>query len=188
MPDAAWGLPATECKVGSTLVDIRGTVCSVCYALKRRYMLPAVRAKLQARLAGLEHPLWVPAMVLMIRWYVGRHFRWFDTGDLQGEIHLRNICSVARSTPDILHWLPTREYEVVKAVANEIPENLVVRLSANMIDGQPPTFWPLTSSVASEGEIPRGAYSCPAHEQDNYCGACRACWSKDVREVVYELH
>ena len=187
MPEAAWGIPASRCNVGSTLMQVKGSVCSACYAAKGRYKFHRVQKKLEERYEGLAHPQWVPSMVLLIRWNVGRYFRWFDAGDLASENHLYNICEVARHTPDIRHWLPTREYEVVKALDVPCPENLTIRVSANMIDCQPPAWPPQTSMVITK-EPPGGTHLCPAPEQGNVCGSCRACWDKDVANVAYFLH
>lgn len=106
--------------------------------------------------------------------------------DLQGVHHLENIITVARHVPDVRIWLPTREYEVVRACADIIPDNLTVRVSAHQVDGEPPSWWPTTSTVISAREP--GTSVCPAPEQGGRCGECRACWDKDVRNVAYRRH
>jgi hypothetical protein len=186
MPCPSIGLPASRCRSGSKLAEEDGTVCSHCYADKGRYVLDAVQAKLEKRYEGLFHPLWVPAMVFLIRWHADGHFRWFESGDIQDESHLRNICTVARNTADVRHWLPTREYEVVRSCRSEIPENLLVRVSATMIDGQAPTWWPNTSTVVSGKQSGPGV--CGAKETDGNCGTCRDCWDSEVVNVAYRLH
>jgi hypothetical protein len=188
MPCPSWGIPATRCKLGSILAQREGSVCSSCYALKGRYRFEAVQRKLEERYRGLFHPLWTPAMVFLIRWYADRYFRWFDSGDLQGEPNLKNIRRVAEHTPEIQHWLPTREAAIVRAVG-EFPPNLTVRLSGHWIDGKAPD-WTTTSTVAREahGEAPKGSYACPSRLQGNACGDCRACWDGEVGQVVYSLH
>lgn len=125
-------------------------------------------------------------MVFLIRWYADRYFRWFDSGDLQGPNHLRNIATIARHTRDVLHWLPTREYDTVRACRGEIPENLTIRISAHRVDAPPPSWWPTTSTVTSVQEGGEGI--CPAPDQDGHCGECRACWDGEVGNVVYRLH
>src|SRR4051794_4047939 len=120
MPCPAWGIPATRCRVGSLLAKQEGTVCHSCYALRNRYTFPAVQAKLEERYRGLASPLWTPSMVFLIRWYAGRYFRWLDSGDIQGESHLQNILTICRHTQDVLHWLPTRDHEVVRACRADI--------------------------------------------------------------------
>ena len=29
---------------------------------------------------------------------------------------------------------------------------------------------------------------CPAYKQDGECGSCRACWSREVKQVSYKEH
>ena len=183
MPERAFGIPATRCKVGKVLAAEPGTVCSKCYALKNRYRMGHVKQNYEKRYEGLFHPLWVPAMIFLVRWHVQRWMRWNDAGDLQSENHLRNICTVAKHTEDIRHWLSTREEKMVRAVGT-FPKNLAVRLSAKLIDGDPPDDWPTTATV---GEPREDSHECPAIDQGNVCGMCRACWS-DIKNVNYALH
>lgn len=186
MPCPAWGISATRCRVGRVLAARPGTVCSHCYALKGRYLFPAVQRKLEERYRGMFHPLWVPAMAFLVRWHADRHFRWFDSGDVQGKTHLRNIAAVCRQTRDVLHWLPTREADAVRACAGELPDNLTVRLSANRVDGPPPAWWPTTSTVVSGQDSGDGV--CPAPDQDGACDDCRGCWDPGVPNVAYRRH
>lgn len=183
MPCPSWGIPATRCRLGALLAKKEGTVCGDCYALKGRYRFEKVQAKLEERYQGLFDSLWTPAMVHLIRWYCDRYFRFFDSGDIQGENHLRNIVMIAEAVPDVRMWLPTREAETVRKVGT-FPDNLTVRLSANMIDGKAPD-WTTTSVVSRSGGE---GYPCPSRMQGNSCGSCRACWDRDVENVVYTLH
>ena len=105
---------------------------------------------------------------------------------MQGVGHLRNVITIARHTPDVRIWLPTREYAVVRAGADEIPPNLTVRVSAHDVGGQPPSWWPTTSTVTRDPEAADGV--CPAPEQGGKCGECRACWDCGVANVAYRLH
>ena len=57
------------------------------------------------------------------------------------------------------------EYETVRACQDEIPENLTIRVSATMVDGQPPSWWPYTSTVETE-EAPD---TCPSSVQGGSC-------------------
>jgi hypothetical protein len=186
MPCPAWGISAARCRVGQTLARTPGTTCHSCYAMSGTYRFASVQAKLEERYRGLFHPLWAPAMVFLINYYCDRFFRLFDSGDLMGESHLRNILTVARHTPDVSIWLPTREYQVVRTCAQEIPPNLTVRLSAHQVDAEPPSWWATTSTVMSAQEAAEGV--CPARDQDNHCHECRACWNGSVANVAYRLH
>jgi len=50
MPGWSYGIPAKECKTGSKLAKIPGTVCHGCYALKGCYLFPNVQAAQYKRL------------------------------------------------------------------------------------------------------------------------------------------
>lgn len=192
MPGHAYSLPASKCKTGSKLAKIPGTVCYGCYALKGRYNFGNVQRAMARRLAGIRHKEWVAAMVFLIDRAGDTHFRWHDSGDIQSVAHLRRICEVARLTPNVRHWLPTREAAFLQAVgAQVIPANLTIRLSATKVDGLPPASWPLTSTVGTVvggGAAPNGTHPCPARHQGNQCGSCRACWDPAVKNVAYEYH
>lgn len=128
------------------------------------------------------------------RFNVSGFHRWHDSGDIQSVDHLSSICEVARRTPKIKHWLPTQELGIVKAYLTSggvIPQNLTIRVSSVMIEtghfNPVRRSWPQTSSVF---KIRAGddAHVCPAPHQGGVCGSCRACWSRDVAHVAYELH
>jgi hypothetical protein len=190
MPCPSWGIPATRCKLGELLAHKEGSVChpSHCYAKRGRYRFSAVQRKLEERYRGLFHPLHAPAMVFLINYYCDKYFRLFDSGDVQSVNHLLNIVTIARHTPEVQIWMPSREIGIVRTVQEiigEFPPNLTVRLSGHYVDGAAPD-WPTTSSVARTP--PEGAYACPSRLQQNSCGDCRACWSASVPNVVYTLH
>ena len=141
MPGPAHNLPAVACKTGAKLVKIPGSVCAGCYALKGRYRFNNVQQALQRRLAALEDPRWVTAMVTLIKdqdW-----FRWHDSGDIQSMKHLENIFEVCKRTSQTKHWMPTREAQFLKQLdPATIPPNLIIRMSSHMIDQGPVKFWP----------------------------------------------
>jgi hypothetical protein len=97
------------------------------------------------------------------------------------------IADIARATPRVHHWLPTREYGIVRKflASSEAPGNLNIRLSAHMI-GESLRVVP-AGCTASAVAAPSG-YRCPARSQGNACGACRACWDRTVPEVTYAHH
>jgi len=190
MPGASHNIPARECNVGTRLRAVKGSVCEECYAFERgRYRFAPVQAALYRRLEALDHPLWVDAMVVLVGRQRVRFFRWFDSGDLQSIDHLARIVAVCEQTPHINHWLPTREYKIVsdyRAVRTlPLPPNLTIRLSAHMVDGQPPTAYGLPTSTVTTDHSER---TCPAPDQQNQCGACRACWNPTVQNVAYGKH
>ena len=197
MPGPAYNLPAPMCITGSTLVNIIGSVCNGCYALKGRYNFPNVKAALARRLQSLQHPQWVYAMIVLIK---GEEvFRWHDSGDLQSVQHLMNIFAVCKATPETSHWLPTREAKFLKLMDPEVlPKNLIIRMSSHMIDQEPVKFWPWTSTVVSHkffwklelwfNKLFRIKGKCFAPIQGNKCRSCRQCWDRTVINVSYYKH
>ncbi len=193
MPGYAYSLPARECLTGTKLRAVQGSTCSGCYAMKGRYVFPNVQAALYRRLESIAKPLWAPAMAELITRKGQSYFRWHDSGDLQSVEHLAEIVRVCELTPDVRHWLPTREYRIVAEYVREhgsFPPNLNVRMSAHMVGGTVPTFarMPVTVSTVSRHDPPEGAHACPAPQQGNKCGDCRACWDRGVSLVDYCLH
>ena len=93
------------------------------------------------------------------------------------------------STPEVKHWLPTREAGILKSFykkGGSLPGNLAVRASATMIDGKPHKNLGLTST-GHKDKAPIG-FSCPAGKQDNECKTCRACWNININNVSYAAH
>ena len=113
--------------------------------------------------------------------------RWFASGDIQSYEPLMKIFEVCKLTPHINYWLATREYKIINRIKEEdIPENLVLRVSGIKIDGQPPKFWKWTSTV-HKNKKPIG-HECPAYKQGGECKDCRACWNHKVKQVSYKEH
>ena len=116
-------------------------------------------------------------------------FRWFDSGDLQ-EGMLAKIVEVCKLTPEIKHWLPTHEAGMIikdkEKLGGKLPANLIIRLSASMIDGNPPKSWEYSSTVHKKTE-PIG-FLCKSKEQGGKCLDCTACWNKDIKNISYMQH
>src|SRR5438876_699804 len=75
--------------------------------------------------------------------------------------------------------LSTREDDVVATCKNEVPENLVVRVSAHKIDGTATRWRKTPSTVLSDPE----EANCPTPHEGNPCADCWDCWSADVRNL-----
>ena len=183
MPGHAYGLPAKECKTGSKLAQVEGSTCSGCYALKGCYVFKVVQAAQYKRLEAIKHPGWVRAMAAQINAKRVKFFRWHDSGDVQSLKHLFKIYEVARRSPDVAHWMPTREAWVKKYI-DRAPANLVIRFSATMVNQAAPSSWPNTSTVVTDA----AQATCPAPKQDNKCMDCRACWNKSIKNIAYAAH
>jgi len=190
MPGPSINLPAVACITGRRLVNVKGSTCSGCYALKGRYRFPNVKDAMQRRLDRLEDPRWITAMVTLIN---GRHwqkpqpvFRWHDSGDLQSVQHLKNIFEVCKRTPGTRHWLPTREARFLSLMDPDVvPKNLKIVLSDHMNDQAiTPSWWPFTSGVSTK----HADVTCPASKQGNKCLDCRKCWDRRTKHVIYGKH
>lgn len=193
MPCKSYSLPTEACKTGYKMSKIEGSICSKCYADRGFYSMYAktIKPAQFARLDSIDGPHWVDGMTALI----GRdaYFRWHDSGDLQSLAHLEKIAAVATATPATRHWLPTREYSIIKAFIakhGQLPANLIVRLSA-MYPDQPVVIPKSLQGVANvtASNVHTGApigQRCIAPDQAGACGSCRACWSDAV--ISYELH
>ncbi len=195
MPGTSYGIPAAQCITGTKLRAIEGSTCAKCYAFERgNYRFASTKLSQQKRANGIASLEWVAAMVRLLEaahkgGKLPPFHRWHDSGDLQSRDHLAKICAVARATPWLQHWLPTREAKIVRDFERDgctIPSNLTIRLSATMVDGPAPKAWPLTSTV--HNETAGIGHRCPAPQQGNECGQCRACWNKEVPNVTYHVH
>jgi hypothetical protein len=145
----------------------------------------------------LYDPAWCDAMVASIM--NDLYFRWFDSGDIPSLEALERIVEVCVRTPHTLHWLPTREYAMVKAYITKhgrdsLPDNLIIRLSA-MYPDQPVKIplslqgvrGVLASNVHTRGAVPTGS-ECGAPKRGGRCGPCRDCWDVTVEAVSYPKH
>lgn len=210
MPGYSYGLDAHRRQRGAQLRNVPGSVCSDCYALKGFYPHVNVQDSQAHRHASLRRPLWVDAMATLIAHYCQpddrgrRFFRWHDAGDIQGVWHLRRIVRVCEQTPLVRHWLPTHEHDHVAAflrAGGVFPENLVVRLSEDMMNTAPdlptelqelPTSTVQTQPRRAGNPVKRsGSIVCPAvDEKRSACDdfGCRACWDPRKRNVSYLRH
>ena len=193
MPCKSYSLPTEACKTGFKMSKIAGSVCASCYADKGFYKLyqNAIKPAQFARLDSIDNPNWVNAMVALIG--LDPYFRWHDSGDLQGLDHFEKIVEVANRTPKTKHWLPTREYSIIKefiAGGGTIPKNLIVRLSGMYPDQAvkiPASLQGIKGITTSNVHTikPLGL-ACKAPEQDGECRDCRACWT--AKPVSYLMH
>lgn len=224
MPGSTFSTDAFACHVGSKLAKVEGSVCSGCYARKIQKLRPSVNKGWQANyikavtMINSNPDKWADAVafqIMRIANKTGEMFhRWFDSGDLDSVEMLRAIVKACEKTPQIKHWLPTREAKIVKQYRKTYgpePKNLVIRVSATMIGDKPVAGHALTSTVHHKGADIYGK-ECLAYRTDTtrglvseqeykaarkskdksydfgHCGDCRACWSVDVANVSYTKH
>jgi hypothetical protein len=193
MPCKSYSLPTEACETGFKMSKIAGSVCFFCYANNGFYKLyeKTIKPAQFARLDSINDPAWVDAIVALIG--LDPYFRWHDSGDLQGLDHFEKIVEVATLTPKTRHWLPTREYSIIKdfiLAGGVIPKNLIVRLSGMYPDEAvivPKSLQNVkgitTSNVHTKTPLGR---ACKAPEQAGECRDCRECWT--TKTVSYLMH
>ena len=213
MNTISYSISAFDCITGTILRDIPNTVCSKCYALKGNYLRYAknIRPAQNRRLKSISNPNWVNAMI-----YIMNHqkavvnsglFRWHDSGDLQSMEHLQKIVDIATATPNIKHWLPTKESNLIQNFKGVIPANLIIRLSGSFIDGKAPKYKNTSTVVSNKDQATCKSFltdkNFKMHSQkqvDNYttkekqsfdfghCGNCTKCWDSSIKNISYLNH
>ena len=198
-----------QCKVGSKLRDIEGSTCNKCYAIKLSKVYPSALQSWKDNLSKFRHnsdnlTLWCEAIAYQInhiseykkrRGLKGTGFhRWFSSGDLDSLDMLKAICYVAKLTPTIKHWLPTREIGILRQYLNHlgtIPDNLTIRISDTKIDEQTKRYPLQHKNVTYSGvhtkEL-KAAIECPAYSNSGECGDCSKCWDSTILKISYKLH
>lgn len=187
----SWSLQARETCPGS--IDANGELvpaCAGCYAVGGNYRYPNVREPRIENRDDWQRPEWVSDMVAALR--NDRFFRWFDSGDMYALPLAEKILEVMTRTPDVRHWLPTRMHKFSKfasviARMQALP-NVMVRPSSDSVTGEYTAGVHGSTIVPSIDQVPAGATLCHAANNAGKCGACRACYSKDVPVVAYVAH
>ena len=244
MPGYGFSIPAVRCLLGAILAKIANSTCGNCYALKGQYVVGVVKRALERRFQKIKKACTDGQEVYREKYIsafsdllnaklanykkrkaagkdIGHHsdvFRWHDSGDIQSVSHIELIAEICRRTPSIRHWIPTREYQILKTWlkdGGEIPINLCIRLSAHYIGQDPVNTAYLigagctVSGVHRDHKIPEDTMSgfpwieCPAFKttkdgkvdsaligtpETGYCGSCRRCWNRRVPAVSYPYH
>jgi hypothetical protein len=158
-------------------------------------MFPMVQEALERRYHAWkdDRERWVDAMIYIMhnkKHIVDTaHFRWFDSGDIQGKDMLEDMNTVAWASPHIKFWLPTKEYKLIKNCNIEFAPNLIIRVSnpnkgKNTLEGYNHISTVYTKDMLEDSK----GYICPSSKQGNKCGDCRACWNDRVNEVTYIAH
>jgi hypothetical protein len=201
MPGSSFATSAFACHVGSRLAEVEGSVCHACYARRIEQFRGNVKVawtrnlSLARDMIASDPERWAALIAHQVNGYAmlsGEPWhRWFDGGDIDSLPMLRAICRVCELTPNVRHWLPTREIATVRAflaAGGIVPPNLVLRVSSPMVDDGPLSGWSHTSTVHKARALGPGEVACEARTRGNVCGPCRACWSPDVKSVSYPKH
>ena len=181
-------LDAKKCKTGSKLAKKSGTVCNGCYALKGCYVFPVVKDAMARRLEFFNSKDFIPIMVWLLQSQTKKFFRWFDSGDIQNVFMGLNILEVCKQTPDIKHWIPSKEYKFWRQVLKieKLPDNVCLRISSPNIDQKPLEGFNNTSTVHENKKA--FGLECIAYKQEGKCLECKACYNPKVKNVSYPKH
>ena len=188
----SWSLQALEtCPGAYGPGGALAPACAGCYAVGGNYRWPNVKAPRVSNRADWRRPGWVADMVRALE--RDRYFRWFDSGDMYTVALAEKIYEVARLTPLVKHWLPTRvhkfpKFEPVLTKLRALP-NMALRFSSDSIHGE--FDGRHGSTIVQDGEpLPAGAFPCPATlaGHGGTCGDCKACWDPAVPVIAYTAH
>ena len=198
VPGSSFPTSTEMCGVGSKLKLVPGSTCHGCYAAR----LEAYRENvangymknwtISQDTITKNMDLWVEGVVYQILHFYKKtgvkYHRWFDSGDAYSVEWFVAIAKVARQTPDFMHWFPTREKALYKEYLrnHRQPKNLVIRVSAAMVDGAPVEGFKNTSTVHKNKD--HHGQRCIAPDQDGQCGECRACWNPKIKNISYKKH
>ena len=197
MPFYNYDLSAWDCKKGSQLRKVAGSVCSDCYAMKGNYLQyknASVGASHQYHLKSLDNGFeWVLGMVYQIIKTKTKYFRFHASGDLQSVDHAKQIISLAKLTPSCKYWIPTRETKILKELKEQnisIPKNCVFRVSAPLIDGflNSKIFKNTSAVITNESKARKTDKNCPSLDQGGQCLDCRNCWDNRIKNINYLIH
>lgn len=202
MPGTTFALDAKQCRLGTVLAKIKGSVCEDCNMIglqkrrnkvNNRYEINQRATEETVSTLGLE--IYGEAHAYQILHYGFAEHRWLASGDLASPEMLDGICHAAKLTPDVRHWVATREKALVLAWyadrGHTLPDNVTIRLSAAMVNGEPNKALPagiVTSTVHRGKDREPLPFDCPALPQGDMCLDCRHCWDRDVPNVSYQFH
>ena len=205
MPCYSWGIPTSTCRRAKQLmVDEPNSICGSCYAMKGAYNWANVDNAYRCRYnswKSLPQQEWVNYMVTILdsqKVSKSGYFRWFDSGDIQSLSMIYQLIQIAERTPNMKHWVATREYKYIDRTMTEyIPDNMVFRLSHTNVD----ELDEVVSKTVDDKNINESAvvstkdlkltpkqFTCPSIYQHGECLDCRACWNSKVKQVAYVLH
>lgn len=123
-------------------------------------------------------------------------FRYNDAGEIPDSRFLAMMCRVAEKHPEVIFLAYTKKYEMINNFldnGNEIPKNLTIRFSAWDKSWNVPNPYNLPMAYVdfkkneNNPDIPNNTFICPGNGKTT-CSACKVCWRKNVKSVVFKQH
>lgn len=120
--------------------------------------------------------------------------RLFDSGDFPDDDFLIRMCNLCKKFPNVKFMAFTKKYDLVNNYLdnNALPNNFNILFSAWDKMWEVPNPHNLGIAYVSFNDsrltpdYPKNSFVCPGREST--CSACRACWSKKLKAVVFKQH
>jgi hypothetical protein len=122
-------------------------------------------------------------------------FRYFVSGDINTINQLSKIVYVAELNPNVLFWMPTHRFDLVKKyldIGCKLPKNLNVRISNPLPNSKTPEFliklYKKYGLNYSESSLNKSRVNCKSSYNNKTCleNNCDKCFSNEP--VTYQLH
>ena len=193
-------------KTGPAILDLAFPVCSCredapckesCYACKGAQQIAVVQAAYYRnwRLWNENPDNFFEQVYYEIKYSGLTTVRFFDSGDICSVDFLHRMVLLCEKTPDVKYMAFTKQYEFVNmyiSLHGELPDNLNIIFSAwdKLWDIPNPYNLPVAyvdfKDKRMNPEFPKNAFRCPMKEST--CSACKVCWNKNLKAVIFKQH
>jgi len=118
-----FGIPAFRSRDGFVTCPSAGICAKGCYAQSGTFNFGRVKNAYHARLDAIKRKDFVSRMTLELQLHKPKAMRWNDSGDFYSMVYLKKAFSVAKKTPQVIHYAYTKQIELVKSV--KWPDNFI---------------------------------------------------------------
>lgn len=193
-------------KTGPAILDLAFPICTCredapckkgCYANKGRQTMANVQGAYYRnwRLWNENPDLFFEQVYYEIKFSGLTYIRYFDSGDIISMDFFDRMVKLCKKTPDVKYMAFTKKYELVNDhISNngELPDNLNIMFSSwdKMWDIPNPHNLGIAyvdfKDKRLNPDFPKNTFRCPGKEST--CSACKICWNKNLKAVVFEQH
>lgn len=193
-------------KTGPAILDLAFPVCTcredapckeTCYARKGTQKITVVQAAYYRnwRLWNENPDNFFEQVYYEIKYSGLTTVRFFDSGDFPNYDFLERVISLCEKTPDVKYMAFTKQYEIVNNYISKngkLPNNLNIIFSAwdKLWDVPNPYNLPVAyvdfKNKRLNPEFPKNSFRCPMREST--CSACKVCWNKNLKAVIFKQH
>lgn len=193
-------------KTGAACLNLAFPVCTcrsdapckaTCYACKGRQQISKVQAAYyrNLRLYYDDPDGFFEQVYYKIKFSGLPKVRWFDSGDIPDAEFFMRMVELCKKTPQAKHMAFTKKYEIVNDYIGKngkLPDNLNIMFSAWDCLWNVPNPHGLGVAYVDfndkrlNPEFPENAFVCPGRKST--CSACGACFSKNLKSVIFHQH